>query len=100
MQLSAEPVLLTENLCARCKNNEPSVPMLVPVKSRRLKHRLITTKNIQSAGVGKRFAGAIACRCSGEESSSAQSQKTIAPITPRHPSSMIGARQPECCARQ
>src|SRR5206468_12339293 len=95
----AKPVLRSEKPCACCKNKEPSVPMLVPVKSRRLKQRLITMKNAQSTGVGNRLEGATARSCSGDESSSAHNQKTIAPITPTHPSSTVGVRQPACCAR-
>ena len=55
MPLRAIPVSLRVNPCACCRKREPSVPMLLPVKSRRLNAKQAAMKKSQSAGVGKRL---------------------------------------------
>src|ERR1043166_4312082 len=51
--LKAKPVLGSEKPWAFCKKSDPIVPMLFPVKSRKLKHTPAAIKNPQRAPLGK-----------------------------------------------
>src|SRR3954469_17329083 len=53
IQLKAKPVSRELKPCACCRKSDPSVPMLLPVKSRKLKAKLAPRNQNQRRRVGK-----------------------------------------------
>jgi hypothetical protein len=103
MPLNATPVSFTEKPWAFCRNNEPRLPMLLPVKSRKQNASAAATKNPAAAGLpnnfSERFRSCGAVTMVGV--SSASHWNNAAHTTPRIPISSTGVRQsPDCAARQ
>src|SRR5438552_8670918 len=102
MALKAMPVRLRSKPQAFCRNKEPRLPMLLPVKSRKPKRRLDERKSSQSEVVGKSFPRETGVSGDSVRAASSLASQANNPAIriPDTPSSKTGARQPALSARQ
>ena len=99
--LKAVPVCRRSKPQAFCINNEPRLPMLLPVKSRKPKSRLIPINKRHKAGEANSFSPAMTLlteRSRAGSSCASQANKPAIRI-PSIPSSNTGARHPALSAR-